>query len=380
MSDASPRSLWPVFGVAMVAALGIVVAPDWERRLHAQGYAEGAADAAASGLREADRDRRIVRDRLSEIEESRRAFLGGGDIRPIGHGGAGGGSSAARADSTDDAEAGASRKHFFLTLHRSTFSRRHDGDELDQQTPGFLAGFDYRLTPGLVLGVAGGLNVTLMDSENDSIGHTRGRTFTYRLGPYVAYQTEDWYVYGIGLGAVRDVRLRRRGNGERFTGRTLGEEADVSVGGGYDFYFGPLRVGPLASADYSYLRMQGFDERGDRFFRLKVETVNVHTIMARLGGQADYGIPLSTGDVIAPQIRLQGVYEDVLDGVATASQGGGDAKESAIELGQPFFLEAGLGLKYLLRDGWTFSLFYVQSFADPEAVRTRLSLTIGRQF
>ncbi len=46
------------------------------------------------------------------------------------------------------------------------------------------------------------------------------------------------------------------------TGGTEGSEWSTFIGGGYDFHFGPLTVGPIASLQYTDVGIDSFGEKG----------------------------------------------------------------------------------------------------------------------
>ena len=128
----------------------------------------------------------------------------------------------------------------------------------DFTTGGASLGIDYRITDQLAIGAMGDYSHTwtsLQPSGHIDVDSGRG-------GMYAT-----WYDHGIYLDAAiygghNNYDSNRPGLGGLATGGAEGAEWSTFATGGYDFHFGPLTVGPIASLQYTDVHIDGFSEKG----------------------------------------------------------------------------------------------------------------------
>src|SRR5438034_2789317 len=282
-------------GLAIACIVAIALVPDWEGELHAQGYEEFSS-IAAEALRDAELERRDVTNRL---EESR-------------------GETTARKWGT------------FLSLQRNTIRRRRSGLEngFDSETPGILAGLDRRLSDALLLGMAAGFKVT--DLEFDDVPRSedfydkkdprnprqlgRQRTYTGTAGPYLSYTPgQAWYLNASLLAGLLAASTERSGDGLNGTARgdTRGYRLSLAGGGGYDWRYHALRVGPHLNVAWDHVHIDGFSESGQDTKRLlRLRHIEDDLVTIKSGGRASYALGFSWGALV-PNWRLDFVYRDL---------------------------------------------------------------------
>jgi outer membrane autotransporter protein len=121
---------------------------------------------------------------------------------------------------------------------------------------GVGVGIDYRLTPNLALGVMGNYAHTWTNL------HPRGHigVDTGRGGLYGTYSNSGFYLNAGIYGGYNTYDSSRQGLQGLATGSSDGNEYSAFASGGYDFHFGTLTVGPIASLQYTNVSINGFSE------------------------------------------------------------------------------------------------------------------------
>ena len=121
---------------------------------------------------------------------------------------------------------------------------------------GVGVGIDYRLTPNLALGVMGNYAHTWTNL------HPRGHigVDTGRGGLYGTYSNSGFYLNAGIYGGYSTYDSSRQGLQGLATGSSDGNEYSAFASGGYDFHFGTLTVGPIASLQYTNVSINGFSE------------------------------------------------------------------------------------------------------------------------
>jgi subtilase-type serine protease len=128
----------------------------------------------------------------------------------------------------------------------------------DFTTGGVSLGIDYRITDQLAIGVMGDYSHTwtsLNPSGHIDVDSGRG-------GLYATWFNRGLYINGAIYGGHNTYDSSRAGLGGLATGGTEGSEWSTFIGGGYDFHFGPLTVGPIASLQYTDVGIDSFGEKG----------------------------------------------------------------------------------------------------------------------
>jgi outer membrane autotransporter protein len=124
-------------------------------------------------------------------------------------------------------------------------------------TGGIDLGIDYRLTSHLAFGVMGNYSHTWTNLRPGSID-----VDTARGGLYATYFANGFYLNGGIYGGYNSYDSRRQGLEGRANGSSDGEEFSTFVSSGYDFHFGHLTVGPIASLQYTNVYIDSFREKG----------------------------------------------------------------------------------------------------------------------
>jgi fibronectin-binding autotransporter adhesin len=128
----------------------------------------------------------------------------------------------------------------------------------DFTTGGVSLGIDYRLTDQLAIGVMGDYSHTwtaLQPSGHIDVNSGRGRL-------YATWFHDGIYLNGA-IGAGHNTYDSNRSSfGGLASGGTEGSEWSAFIGAGYDFHFGLLTAGPIASLQYTDVQIEGFSENG----------------------------------------------------------------------------------------------------------------------
>ena len=125
-------------------------------------------------------------------------------------------------------------------------------------TGGVSLGIDYRITDQLAIGVMGDYSHTwtsLNPSGHIDVDSGRG-------GVYATWFNHGIYLNGAIYGGHNNYDSSRASLGGLASGSTEGSEFSTFIGGGYDFHFGPLIVGPIASLQYTDVGVDSFGEKG----------------------------------------------------------------------------------------------------------------------
>jgi uncharacterized protein with beta-barrel porin domain len=124
-------------------------------------------------------------------------------------------------------------------------------------TGGIDLGIDYRLTDHLAFGLTGNYAHTWSDLRPGSIDVDSARG-----GIYATYFNNCFYLNGGIYGGYNSYDSSRRGLQGNANGNSDGAEFSTFVSGGYDFHFGHLSMGPIASLQYTNVYVDGFRETG----------------------------------------------------------------------------------------------------------------------
>ena len=135
-----------------------------------------------------------------------------------------------------------------------------DGDAAGYNftTGGVTLGADYRVCDHFVVGLTGGYANTGGDTHAGRLGGCEwgklgDSTFTYGGG---------FYLNTLASGGYNSYDTHRNALGTIAQGSTDGAEFDGLISGGYDFHSGNWTVGPVVSAQYTYVSLNGFNEAG----------------------------------------------------------------------------------------------------------------------
>jgi outer membrane autotransporter protein len=125
-------------------------------------------------------------------------------------------------------------------------------------TGGVTLGIDFRVTDQLAIGVTAEYSHT-WTSVNPA-GHMNVNSG--RAGVYATWYHHGLYFNGAIYGGYNNYDSGRSGLRGLANGNTEGAEWSTFISGGYDFHFGHLTVGPIASLQYTNVGIDSFDEKG----------------------------------------------------------------------------------------------------------------------
>ena len=176
----------------------------------------------------------------------------------------------------------------------------------DLTTGGFTLGVDFKLTPNFVFGINAGYARTGADLTGDGRVTVDGA----KAGVYATYFTgTGFYVDAAVNGGYNNYDSRRGALQGTAVGSTSGTEINALIGTGYDWRRGDFSIGPVASVQYTHVKVSGFRERGS-LAPLNIAGNSGESLRTALGVKTSYDIrPLGTGIVIRPEVRAAWQHE-----------------------------------------------------------------------
>jgi outer membrane autotransporter protein len=209
---------------------------------------------------------------------------------------------------------------------------------------GMSGGMDYRVSPKLLVGLAGGYS-----HDNAGVGGpgANGAVDAYQIGGYGGYVSGPWHLDSILSYGFLHTDTKRFINVpgpmpiyQEADGKYNGGVLSLSAEGGYAFKLNCLTVEPTIGLDYAHLFQGGFSETGTASdgnnYGLNVNHVNMDSVRSELGVRlaAQFGKP--DGVQIIP--ALHGVWEhEFADRYADLNAnfvgGSGDFVVRGVELG-----------------------------------------------
>jgi fibronectin-binding autotransporter adhesin len=158
-------------------------------------------------------------------------------------------------------------------------------------TGGIDLGIDYRLTNHLALGLMGNYAHTWSDLRPGSIDVDSARG-----GLYATYFNSCFYINGGIYGGYNSYDSSRRGLQGNANGNSDGAEFSTFVSGGYDFHFGHLTIGPIASLQYTNVYVDSFSEKGS-LAPLSIHSDSEESLRSDVGFRAAYQWQVGTVQV-----------------------------------------------------------------------------------
>src|SRR6185295_5748847 len=157
------------------------------------------------------------------------------------------------------------------------------------KTGGAMIAYDVSLRPDTRLGFGLGyarsaINGKTFDTSTD--------VDTYRATAYLGHERGPWFVYGdasfgwneySGTRHVAFTGVNRKANADY-----SGQEYTGIVTTGYHFYTpGQVVITPLASLQYTHLRLRGYSEKGADDINLKINSQRYDFLESALGVKID---------------------------------------------------------------------------------------------
>lgn len=174
-------------------------------------------------------------------------------------------------------------------------------------TGGMTAGMDHRFGHGMM----GGLVLAFTQSGATTPGGTTVNVTGGQLGFYGGLQRDAVHVEALLSGGVNNYTTKRSALGGTADGSTQGLQYSGQLSGGYDFTVDKAKVGPFASAQYTYVQMNGFTETGS-LAPATVPSQGEDSFLTDLGAKAGKSLNVGGGLVLSPNVSA--AWEHVYQG------------------------------------------------------------------
>lgn len=193
-----------------------------------------------------------------------------------------------------------------------------DASEFD--TKGVIAGFDYKLTEDLIVGVAGSYSFFDLDfDQNIDVAGGGIDSDNYMLGVYGTYGLGDLYIDGVFNYGWNEFDISRAAfldsNNELVPvlNRTAlanpdGEYFSASLASGYNFHYGSFNYGPYARVAYFETEIDSYIETGAGALDLNVSEHKADSLESVVGIQFSYAFSQSFG-VLVPHVKGEWHHE-----------------------------------------------------------------------
>jgi autotransporter-associated beta strand protein/YVTN family beta-propeller protein len=183
----------------------------------------------------------------------------------------------------------------------------------DFTTAGVTLGLDYRLTNNFAIGISASYahtDTNLVGDGSIDINSGGGGIYATFFTGGLAEGREDigtFYLNGYVGGGYNSYGTRRDALAGNATGSTEGGQFNALAGGGYDFRFGSLTFGPIASFQYTDVDFSSFSENGS-LAPLTIESKSEDSLRTNLGVSASY-IWRFGNTQITPKVRVSWQHE-----------------------------------------------------------------------
>jgi fibronectin-binding autotransporter adhesin len=162
-----------------------------------------------------------------------------------------------------------------------------NGDAYDFTTGGMIVGMDYRLLPGMAIGIYGGYQGSTSETSTQS----EIKSDSGKFGAYASYWHEkgSWLSANIGGGA-HEYETERAALGGIASGNTGGTEINAQFALGHDFKAGKNKewtFGPEADLAYTRIWIDGFTENGS-LAPLAIEDQEADSLRTTLAWKVSY--------------------------------------------------------------------------------------------
>ncbi|MCX5679391.1 MAG: autotransporter domain-containing protein [Candidatus Omnitrophica bacterium] len=211
---------------------------------------------------------------------------------------------------------------------------RKDVKGYDAWTAGTALGGDHMLTDNILVGMSGGYAYGNVDSDANN-----GNTYinSAQATIYGGYQDEKYPYYIDVAGSF----AWNWYNGKRdiSVGSTISRNAKASydgqqyglyLGGGYTFDMkNNLKLTPIASLQWSHLRLAGYTETEAGALNLSVDSQNYDMLQSGIGAKLEYPVKMKCG-ILTPEVHGKWLYDFIGDDMAMTSTftGGGPSFNS----------------------------------------------------
>jgi outer membrane autotransporter protein len=225
----------------------------------------------------------------------------------------------------------------------------------DFTTAGVTLGLDYRLTQNFAIGISASYahtDTSLVGDGSIDVNSGGGGIYATFFTGGLAAGREDigsFYLNGYVGGGYNSYGTRRDALAGNATGSTAGGEFNALAGAGYEFRFGPLTFGPIASLQYTDVDFSSFSEHGS-LAPLRIESKSEDSLRTNLGVSLSYIWRLGNTQ-ITPKVRVSWQHEFSYRALPIdaqfASGAGGNFTVRGPELGvDSALIDAGLNVQW----------------------------------
>jgi outer membrane lipase/esterase len=175
------------------------------------------------------------------------------------------------------------------TVAAGSRSDAPDLSGLDYDSGSGTAGIEYRISPGVIVGLAG--NYTSTNAHLD-----RGASVdvdAVQVAGYASYSSRHWFADALFAFGHHDVQMSRPGVIDTIHGDTDATTLAAVARGGYLFDLGKLRAGPIAGLSYTHSRVDGYTEKGDPLLTFTVGEQTLESLTGSVGVQ--FRVPFFAG-------------------------------------------------------------------------------------
>lgn len=174
-------------------------------------------------------------------------------------------------------------------------------------TTNLTLGADHPVLPGIRAGVMMGYSYSEMNFDRHA---GEGEIDALRMAVYGTARYKGFHA-DLAVGAGYDWYENTRNinfMGTEADSNHDGQEFLTYLGVGYDWTWGKLTIGPVASLQYLHMREEGYREGGAGVLNLEVDENSADSLQQTLGLRALYDITLENV-TLTPQVRAEWLHE-----------------------------------------------------------------------
>jgi len=195
------------------------------------------------------------------------------------------------------------------------FDTGHNRTGFDAWQYGVVAGGDMAVSDTLLAGFQVGY--VHSDLSFSDTAKSNGRSDTFLGGLYASYASGGFYADGLVQAGAAWNRLVRKIEFGSIATRPQGTYVSFLFGGslttGYDWSFGKLKAGPVATLDYGYVSVPGFAETGDAELGLTVRGFSGNSLKTGLGAKVSGTFTVGEKTAVSPDVSLRWGHEFLND-------------------------------------------------------------------
>jgi len=195
------------------------------------------------------------------------------------------------------------------------FDTGHKRTGFDAWQYGVVAGGDMAVSDTLLAGFQVGY--VHSDLSFSDTAKSNGRSDTFLGGLYASYASGGFYADGLVQAGAAWNRLVRKIEFGSIATRPQGTYVSFLFGGslttGYDWSFGKLKAGPVATLDYGYVSVPGFAETGDAELGLTVRGFSGNSLKTGLGAKVSGTFTVGEKTAVSPDVSLRWGHEFLND-------------------------------------------------------------------